>query len=162
MLQGAGLTSDLKIRGRVWLFPASTAAADRFADVPALAMQGVIAVLTGDDVAAAGQKPMPAAAPMKGRGGADQLVPPRYSLTRGRVRYVGEPIALIIAESAALAQDAAEQIVIEWADLPGVITADASLASGAPQLHESVPGNLVLDFVGGDEAGTEAASARAK
>lgn len=127
----------------------------------ALAMKGVVAVLTGEDVAAAGQKPMPAAAPMKGRGGADQLVPPRYSLTRERVRYVGEPIALVVAESAALAQDAAEAIAVEYRELPAVITAAASLAPGAPQLHQSVPGNLVLDFVGGDAAATEAAFARA-
>ena len=90
----------------------------------ALALPGVIAVLTGDDVIAAGQKPMPAAAPMKGRGGSDQVVPPRYSLTRGKVRYVGEPVALVIAESAAAAQDAAEQIFIEWNELPAVITAE--------------------------------------
>ena len=127
----------------------------------ALAIKGVIAVLTGDDVAAAGQKPMPAAAPMKGRGGADQLAPPRYSLTRGRVRYVGEPIALIVAESAALAQDAAEQVMIEYNERPAVITGEAAIATGAPQLHESVPGNLVLDFVGGDEATTNAAFAKA-
>ena len=89
----------------------------------ALAMPGVVAVLTGADVAAAGHKPMPAAAPMKGRGGAEQLVPPRYSLTRDRVRYVGEPIALVVANTAALAQDAAEAIAAEYRDLPTVITA---------------------------------------
>ena len=127
----------------------------------ALAMPGVVAVFTGADVVAAGQKPMPAAAPMKGRGGADQLVPPRYALTRDRVRYVGEPVALVVAETAALAQDAAEAIAIEYRELPAVITAQDALAPGAPQLHESVPRNLVLDFVGGDEAATEAAFARA-
>jgi len=127
----------------------------------ALATPGVIAVLTGDDVAAAGQQPMPAAAPMKGRGGTDQRVPPRFSLTRGRVRYVGEPIALVVATSAALAQDAAEQIVVEYAELPAVVGAQQALAPDAPQLHDSVPGNLVLDFVGGDEAATDAAFARA-
>ena len=166
MLKGAGrYVSDWNLAGQAYGYflrsdrpHADIASLDASA---AVAMQGVIAVLTGDDVAEAGQKPMPAAAPMKGRGGVDQLVPPRYSLTRGRVRYVGEPVALVVAESAALAQDAAERIVIEWGDLPGVITADASLAPDAPQLHESVPGNLVLDFVGGDEAGTEAAFQRA-
>ena len=127
----------------------------------ALASPGVIAVLTGDDVRAAGQKPMPAAAPMKGRGGAEQLVPPRYALTRDRVRYVGEPIALVVAELAPLAQDAAEAIAVEYRELPAVVTAAQSLAPGAPQLHDSVPGNLVLDFVGGDEAATDAAFARA-
>jgi carbon-monoxide dehydrogenase large subunit len=124
-------------------------------------MPGVVAVLTGEDVLAAGQKPMPAAAPMKGRGGADQLVPPRYSLTRDRVRYVGEPVALVVAESAAAAQDAAEAIAIEYGELPVVVDAATALAPGAPQLHDSVPGNLVLDFVGGDEAATQAAFSRA-
>ncbi len=127
----------------------------------ALAMPGVIAVLTGADVAAAGQKPMPAAAPLKGRNGAEQRVTPRYSLTQGRVRYVGEPVALIVAETAAQAQDAAEAIALEYRELPAVVTARDAAASGAPQLHEGVPGNLVLDYTGGDEAATNAAFARA-
>ncbi|MEK6244205.1 MAG: molybdopterin cofactor-binding domain-containing protein, partial [Pseudomonadota bacterium] len=127
----------------------------------ALAMPGVIAVLTGADVAAAGQKPMPAAAPMKGRNGAEQRVTPRFSLTQGRVRFVGEPIALVVAETAAQAQDAAEAIAVEYNDLPAVVTAREALAKDAPQLHDTVPGNLVLDYTGGDEAATNAAFARA-
>ena len=124
-------------------------------------MPGVIAVLTGEDVAAAGLKPMPAAAPMKGRGGADQLPTPRAVLAQGRVRFVGEPVALVVAESAAQAQDAADAISIDYDDLPAVVDARAALKSGAPQLHQDIPGNLVLDFVGGDPAATDAAFARA-
>ncbi len=166
MLKGAGrYVSDWSLAGQACgHFLRSDRAHAEIASLDAsaaLAMPGVIAVFTGDDVLAAGQKPMPAAAPMKGRGGSDQLVPQRYALTRGRVRYVGEPIALVVAESAALAQDAAEAIAIEFHDLPAVVSAQAALAPGAPQLHESVPGNLVLDFVGGDEAATNAAFARA-
>ncbi|MSQ88467.1 MAG: xanthine dehydrogenase family protein molybdopterin-binding subunit [Betaproteobacteria bacterium] len=127
----------------------------------ALAMPGVIAVLTGADVVAAGQKPMPAAAPMKGRHGAEQRVTPRFSLTQTRVRFVGEPIALVVAETAAQAQDAAEAIAVDYHDLPAVVTARKALANGAPQLHETVPGNLVLDYTGGDEVATNAAFARA-
>ena len=127
----------------------------------ALAMPGVVAVLTGDDVAAAGLKPMPAAAPMKGRGGADQLPTARPALAQGRVRYVGEPVVLVIAESAALAQDAAEAITVDYDELPAVVDAREALKRGAPQLHANIPGNLVLDFVGGEEAATEAAFARA-
>src|SRR5499426_1935381 len=127
----------------------------------AAAMPGVVAVLTGEDVARAGQNAMPAAAPVKGRGGADQRVPPRYSLTRDRVRYVGEPVALVVAETAQQAQDAAEAIAIEYHDLPAVVTAAEALAPGAPQLHQNVADNLVLDFVGGDEAAADAAFARA-
>ncbi len=127
----------------------------------ALAMPGVIAVLTGEDVAAAGQKPMPAAAPMKGRNGAEQKATPRFSLSRGRVRYVGEPVALIVAETAAQAQDAADAIAIEFRELPVVVTAQEALAAGAPQLHGEAPGNLVLDYTGGDEAATNAAFEKA-
>jgi carbon-monoxide dehydrogenase large subunit len=127
----------------------------------ALAMPGVIAVLTGADVQAAGQKPMPAAAPLKGRDGAEQRATPRYSLTQGKVRYVGEPVALVVAETAAQAQDAAEAIAVEYRELPAVVTASEALASGAPLLHDTVPGNLVLDYAGGDEAATNAAFARA-
>ena len=127
----------------------------------ALAMPGVIAVLTGADVAAAGQKPMPAAAPMKGRNDAEQRVTPRFSLTQGRVRFVGDPVALVVAETAAQAQDAAEAIAVEYHDLPAVVTAREALAKDAPQLHDTVPGNLVLDYTGGDEAATNAGFARA-
>src|SRR5256886_11181151 len=74
----------------------------------ALAMPGVIAVLTGADVAAAGLRPLPAAAPVKGRGGAEQLPTVRPALAQGRGRYVGEPVALGGAQSAAAPQDAAE------------------------------------------------------
>jgi len=77
------------------------------------------------------------------------------------VRHVGEPVALIVAESAALAQDAAEALAVEYQDLPAVTTAEQALAPGAPQLHPGAPGNLILDFVGGDEAATNAAFAKA-
>src|SRR5438309_480911 len=127
----------------------------------ALAMPGVIAVLTGADVAAAGLRPLPAAAPVKGRGGAEQLPTVRPALAQGRVRYVGEPVALVVAESAAAAQDAAEAVAVEYRELPAVIDARAALARGAPLLHENVPGNLLLDFAGGDEAAVEAAFRRA-
>ena len=166
MLKGAGrYVSDWTLPGQAWgVFLRS----DRpHAEIGAIdasaakAMPGVIAVLTGEDVAAAGQKPMPAAAPMKGRGGADQKATPRYSLARGKVRYVGEPVALVVAETAAEAQDAAEAISVDYRELPAVVTAADALASGAPQLHDEVPGNLVLDYSGGDEEATTAAFAQA-
>jgi carbon-monoxide dehydrogenase large subunit len=127
----------------------------------AMQIPGVLAVLTGADVAAAGLQPLPAAAPMKGRGGAEQLVTRRPALAQGRVRYVGDPVALVLAERAELAQDAAEVVAVEYRDLPAVVDARAALAPGAPQLHENIPGNLLLDFAGGDEAATKAAFERA-
>ncbi|HZQ74582.1 MAG TPA: xanthine dehydrogenase family protein molybdopterin-binding subunit [Burkholderiales bacterium] len=167
MLTGRGrYVSDWQLPGQAHgFFLRSDRAHAEIASIDAsaaLALPGVVAVLTGKDAAEAGLKPMPAAAPMKGRGGADQLATPRPSLAQGRVRYVGEPVALIVAESAALAQDAAEAVVVDYRDLPAVADANAALAKDAPQLHETVPSNLVLDYTGGDEAATDAAFAKAK
>jgi carbon-monoxide dehydrogenase large subunit len=166
MLKGAGrYVSDWNLPGQACgHFLRSDHAHGELLAIDAAAareMPGVIAVLTGEDVAAAGHKPMPAAAPMKGRNGAEQKKTPRYSLACGRVRYVGEPVALVVAESAAQAQDAANSILVEVRELPVVVTAQDALAAGAPQLHDEAPGNLVLDYTGGDEAATDAAFARA-
>ncbi|HMA89501.1 MAG TPA: xanthine dehydrogenase family protein molybdopterin-binding subunit [Burkholderiales bacterium] len=127
----------------------------------ALAMHGVLAVLTGEDVAAAGAQGLPAAAPVKGRDGAEQPKIYRPALAQGRVRYVGEPVALVIAESRALAQDASEAVVLEYEDLPAVVDGRAALRAGAPRVHDEVAGNLVIDFAGGNEVATQAAFERA-
>jgi len=127
----------------------------------ALAMPGVIAVLTGEELAKAGLKPIPAAAPFKWRDGSEQRPALRPSLAHARVRHVGEPVALVVAETAAQAQDAAEAVAIEYRELPAAVSAEEALAQGAPQLHEVAPGNLVLDYSGGDEAAANAAFARA-
>src|SRR6185436_5044601 len=127
----------------------------------ALKSPGVLAVFTGKDLVDAGLKTIPAAAPFKWKDGSDQRQAQRLSLAHEVVRHVGEPVALIVAETAAQAQDAAEALAIEYEDLPAVTTAAEAMAPGAPQLHPGAPGNLVLDFVGGDEAATNAAFARA-
>ena len=162
MLTGRGrYVSDWQLAGQVYgHFVRSDRAHAEIRGIDkeeALKMPGVLAVLTGEDVAAAGFKPLPAAAPMKGRGGADQLPTPRPALAQGRVRYVGDPVALVVAESASAAQDAAEAVLVDYRELAAVVDAQAALAPGAPQIHETVPGNLVLDFAGGDEAATDAA-----
>jgi carbon-monoxide dehydrogenase large subunit len=122
---------------------------------------GVLAVITGQELVQAGLKPIPAAAPFKWKDGSDQRLAQRLSLAHEVVRHVGEPVALIVAETAAQAQDAAEALLVEYEELPVVTTAAEAMAPGAPQLHPSAPGNLVLDFVGGDEAATNAAFAKA-
>src|SRR3989442_11888654 len=96
-------------------------------DAPsALARPGVIAVLTGADVAAAGLRPLPAAAPVKGRGGAEQPPTVRPALAQGGARYVGEPVALGVAESAAAAQDAAQAGAARYRELPPGVDARAA------------------------------------
>ena len=166
MLRGRGrYTSDWQLSSQAYghFVRSDRAHAEIVAIDAAAALQlpGVIAVLTGEDMEAAGLKPLPAAAPMKGRGGEDQRATPRPALARQRVRCIGEAVALVVAESAAAAQDAAEAVAVEYRDLPAVVDARDALEPGAPQLHDTVPGNLVLDFAGGDEAATHAAFERA-
>src|SRR5919108_407700 len=126
----------------------------------ALAKPGVIAVIAGEDIRSA-LKSLPCALPVKGRGGMELIHPGRPALAQGRVRFTGEPVALVIAESAAAAQDAAELVDIEYRDRPLVTSAVDAVKPGAPLVHDSVPGNVVLDYESGDDAGSKAAFAKA-
>jgi aerobic carbon-monoxide dehydrogenase large subunit len=127
---------------------------------PALRSPGVIAIFTGADVAGA-LKSLPAALPAKGRGGTELINPGRPALAQGRVRFAGDAVVLIVAETASAAQDAADLVAIEYRDLPAVVSAGEALAPGAPLVHDAVPGNLVLDYESGDESGTKEAFDRA-
>jgi aerobic carbon-monoxide dehydrogenase large subunit len=126
----------------------------------ARAAPGVLAVLTGADAVAAGFDRGSAMMPVKGRGEALR-VPPRPALATDKVRFVGEPVALVVAETAHQAQDGVELIAVEYEGLVAVANAASALAPGAPVVHESVPGNLCFDFDYGDEAATDAAFASA-
>src|SRR6266851_5717729 len=128
---------------------------------PALASPGVLAVLTGADTARAGFKSTPQLARYPGRGGATIKVPHRDGLANGRVRFVGQEVALVVAKTALAAQDAAEKIEVEYRDLPALVDAEAALAPGAEQLYPEIPGNLCFDYEYGDEAGTHSAFAQA-
>jgi carbon-monoxide dehydrogenase large subunit len=127
----------------------------------ARAQPGVHLVLTGEDAVRAGHVNAPHALTFKGRNNTDTLPTPRPALASGRVRFVGEPVAMVVADSAARAQDAAELIQIEYRDLPAVPLAEDALAPGAPQLHDTVPGNLPLECETGDEKAVAAAFAQA-
>jgi carbon-monoxide dehydrogenase large subunit len=122
---------------------------------------GVLAVLTGADVVAAGFKTPPAILFMKGKGGSSFKLPHRHALAHERVRFVGEPVALVIAETEAAAQDGAERIAIEYRDLKPAIAAEEALAGGAPPLHLDVPGNLAMEYEYGALAPVESAFAKA-
>ena len=128
----------------------------------ALAHPGVKAVLTGDDARAAGFKSLPNVVNFPGKGGQAMLKPLHPVLAQGRVRFVGEAVAMVVAESAAIAEDARDLIEIEYRDLPVAATFDAAVAAGAPQLHADVPGNLAFEFESGNAEATAAAFARAQ
>jgi aerobic carbon-monoxide dehydrogenase large subunit len=126
----------------------------------ALAMPGVHAVITAADLDAAGIKNMPAAAG-KHRDGTPTPRPVQRPLATDRVRYVGEPVAMVVAETAKQAKDAAEMIFLDIDPLPAVTTAGDAAAPDAPQLHAEAPGNLCLDFHYGDTDKVNAAFAAA-
>jgi len=128
----------------------------------ALAHPGVKAVLTGEDARAAGFKSLPNIVTYAGKGGQALKKPNHPVLAQGRVRFVGEPVAMVVAETAEGAEDARELIEIEYRDLPAVTEFDAAVAPGAPQLHADIPGNLAFEYESGDEQSAAAAFARAK
>ena len=128
----------------------------------ALAHPGVKAVLTGDDARAAGFKSLPNVVNFPGKGGQAMLKPLHPVLAQGRVRFVGEAVAMVVAESAASAEDARDLIEIEYRDLPVAATFDAAVAAGAPQLHADVPGNLAFEYESGNAEATAAAFAGAQ
>ena len=127
----------------------------------ALASQGVLAVLTSADTIAAGFKPMPIAMPFKGVGGSELLRPPRVSLAEGKVRFVGDAVALVIAESAVAAQDAAESVVVDYRELKAVVTPAEAIKAGAPQLFDAIPNNTIFEYEAGEAQAVEAAFKRA-
>jgi carbon-monoxide dehydrogenase large subunit len=127
----------------------------------ARAAPGVVAVLTGRDTTRAGFKTAPSMVKWPGRGGAAIKVPHRDVLAEGRVRFVGQEVALVVAQTALAAQDAVEAIEVEYRDLPAVVEAEAAPAQGAPQLYADIPGNVCFDYEYGDEAKVNEAFARA-
>ena len=127
----------------------------------ARAMPGVLAVVTAADLVAAGIKPMNAN--VIGKNHDDRPIPKpiQMALATGKVRYVGEPVAFVVAETVQQAKDAAEAVMLDIDSLPTVLTAEEAVKPGAPQLYEEAPGNVILDFKFGDHAAVEAAFARA-
>src|SRR5438034_4509712 len=95
------------------------------------------------------------------RDGSERLVTPQWPLPRERARFAGEAVAMVVAETPAQAQDAAEAVSIDWEPLEAIVHANDALKAGAPQLWDHIPGNRTLEAHLGDAAATEAAFARA-
>ncbi len=135
----------------------------------ALKTPGVLAVLTGADAAADGvgpipHRPVPAnphEVPLTSRDGTPFFLAPHVPLPADRVRCVGEPVAMVIATTAAAARDGAERVRVEWDVLPALPTAAAATAPGAPALYDEAASNVCVDSEAGDAAAVAAAFARA-
>ncbi|MBS0561011.1 MAG: xanthine dehydrogenase family protein molybdopterin-binding subunit [Proteobacteria bacterium] len=162
--QGAYL-DDLRFPGlahAVFLRAPHAHAAIRGIDTAAAkAAPGVLAVLTAADAAADGLAAIRPAAEANVQTGEPFAFLPQPLLAEGKVRHVGEAVALVVAESRAQALDAAELIAVDYEALPAVTEGAAALAPGAPLLAEAVPGNLCMDWRAGDAAAADAAFERA-
>ena len=123
----------------------------------ARAAPGVIGIIQPQDVAQFGT--IPVRGVFKGRGGADLKQSPKKLLPADKVRFAGEAVAMVVAETAAEAKDAAELVSIDYDPLDAAGT--IARAPRAPALWDSAPGNLAFDWVDGDEAACAAAFARA-
>ena len=122
---------------------------------------GVLAVYTGEDIADRLAE-NPSEAPVQQADGSPVAPVSMPQLARGRVRFVGQPVAMVVAESRAAAEDAAELIEVEIEERAAVIDAEAALEDGAPQLHpKAAPGNFSYFWEVGDEAAAAAAFAEA-
>jgi aerobic carbon-monoxide dehydrogenase large subunit len=127
----------------------------------AKAAPGVLAILTGADWAASGLGDLPVPGGMKRRDGSP-LYRPRYpALVKDRVRWVGDCVAFVVAETYHQAADAAELIEVDYEALPAVIAAVDAVADGAPRVHDDCPNNICFVQLDGDKAATDAAFARA-
>jgi carbon-monoxide dehydrogenase large subunit len=127
----------------------------------AKAMPGVLGVWTGTDIAAAGYGPYTCGLPLKNRDGTPLLQTNRTALMTDKVRYVGDPVAFVVAETLAQARDAGEALVLDIEPLPAVTEPAEAAKPGAPQLYDHIPNNVALDYHYGDAAKVEAAFAAA-
>ena len=116
----------------------------------ALGVPSVAAVLTGADMAEDGVGSMPCLWKVPTRDGTPMAEPPRWALARDRVRHVGEPVAAVLAETRAAADDAAELVGIRYRPLPAAIGSRQALASDTV-LHDEAPGNVCYLWGRGDE-----------
>ena len=122
-------------------------------------MPGVLGVYTGADLAGYGT--LKCIVPFKNRDGTPMKQPPRPALPTDKARFVGDPLAFVVAETLLQAKDAAEAIEVEIDSLPAVIRPEEATRPGAPLLHDEAPGNVALDYHYGDTEQVAAAFAKA-
>ena len=164
LVRGAGCyTDDLKLAGEAYAVMVRSRFAHgiikRIDTTAARAMPGVLGAYTGADLAEYGT--LKCIVPFKNRDGTPMRMPPRPALPTDKVRFVGDPVAFVVAETPLQAKDAAEAVEIDIDPLPAVTTPKAAAAPDAPLLHEEAPGNIALDYHYGDADAVAAAFAKA-
>ena len=146
------------------LFVRSPHAHARIVDIDktdALAAPGVVAIYTAEDTAADKLGHLPCISEIKDAQGNRHREPPHLPMAVGKVRHVGDIVAMIAAQTLDQARDAAELLAVNYEPLPAVVTVAQALAPGAATVHDEAPGNLMCLWERGDAAATDAAFARA-
>jgi carbon-monoxide dehydrogenase large subunit len=166
-LTGQGTyTDDINRPGQLYAYilrsPHAHARINSIGTSGASAEAGVVAVFTSADMAADGIGGLPCGWLINFKDGSPMKEPPHPVLADGRVRHVGDPVAVVIAESLGQARDAAEKISVDYAVEPAAIDTAAAVLAGAPQVWpEAAPGNICYDWSLGDLASADAAFAKA-
>jgi carbon-monoxide dehydrogenase large subunit len=154
MITGRGnYVDDVKLPGMTYAAfvrsPHAHARIKRINTAKAKSAPGIVAVYTGEEVKTG---PLPCAWLLPGI-----KIPPRPVLAQGKVRYVGEPVAIVIAESLYAAKDGADLVEVEYEPLPAIVNCEKAHAKSAPQLFDDVPENQSFDWSIGDKAKTDEA-----
>jgi len=109
-------------------------------------MPGVLGVWTGKDLVAAGYNPFTCGLPLKSRDGSPLLQTNRMALATDKVRFVGDPVAFVVADTLLQAKDAAEAVEVDIDALPAVVGPEEASRPDAPLIHDEAPGNVALDY----------------
>ena len=174
LVTGAGCyTDDVNLPGQAYTSmvrsPHAHARIGRIDPAAALATPGVLAVLTGADFVADGLKPLshrpvptnPHEVPLRSPDGSPFFVSEPLPLPVDRARFVGEPVAMVVAESPLAARDGAERVVVDWEPLAAVVASTDAVAAGAPAVWDDCASNVAVETAAGDAAAADAAFARA-
>jgi carbon-monoxide dehydrogenase large subunit len=170
LLRGGGrYTDDINREGQAYgvllRSPHAHARINAIDTAAALAAPGVLAVYTGADIAAAGLGDLPCFVarmmPLKRPDGSAMFLPPRPALARGKVAFVGDPVAFVVAESRAAARDAAELIDVDYENLPVNVSTKRAVEAGTPPVWDGCADNICYRHEVGDRSATDAAFADA-
>jgi carbon-monoxide dehydrogenase large subunit len=166
LLTGGGrYTDDLNLDGQAYAFvlrsPFAHAEIAGIDTSAATAADGVLLVLTGEDVAADDIDPMPCMVPITNIDGSERTNTYRPILAQERVRHVGQPVAVVVGETLHQARDAAELIEVDYNELPSATNTFGATQDGAPQLYDDAANNICFDWGTGDQEKTDAAFANA-
>lgn len=167
LLTGQGrYTDDISLPGQAYGYvlrsPFAHARIKKIDAAAARKMPGVLAVLTAAELKADKIGTMPCAVELKNKDGSDIVMPPRAILQGQHVRFVGDPVAFVVAETLAQARDGAERIEVDYEDLPSITATKDAVSPSAPLVWETAPSNICFDWEIGDKAATDAAFAKAK